>query len=529
MDDRLLDNLGLLRDAFIARQTRAAVMEVDVLVPPSTLIMGDHDEEEEEEAEEEEEREAEEVAAAAAGPSWEDLGTRKLQEQDGEPTKRDWVDTAAGYVQEQSPGLGGRRSQSHARSSGGLKSVSVSMNGNISKTRFEDTASAMPPGLPLPQPWEQQQQHTGAVAGKGAVLTPAELLCGSASNGGRPSGRGSDEVSEVDPAGHMIDFYAESLVAKDGGNKADVLDRKGSKADFLKLDRLDSKHQLAAAANGGKGSVVATGQNGYALAVGPQHHQAKPGTAATRGGRAGGNGGGSARSKKKKSLLNAPTFREMHDKGQLSVEAAALIEAGLTELTEAAAASAAAAPGAGHGGGNGAAATAVSEGNPKGTGDGSSGGGLKLRLNLWRSEMLCGVLEVDGQGEVVSVAHSQLHPAGLIFGMATAGLTKTKLGRLVSLPPSASMPVKSAAGTGTGGAGTTGGGSGGGAVTPAHLFEMAAVVASPAETSSPGDLRSSSGQLLSPRGDAASKLPAVRGALKSRAKQVKVRCDVSRL
>jgi hypothetical protein len=108
-----------------------------------------------------------------------------------------------------------------------------------------------------------------------------------------------------------------------------------------------------------------------------------------------GSGGAAAGARRSRSsMLHGPTFKEMHERGMLSVDAAATIEAGLTALTGARGAI---------GGGPGQAWTPDVA---------SKAASLRLRLNLGRSEMLSGVLEVDGQGEVVNVAHPQLHQAG---------------------------------------------------------------------------------------------------------------------
>lgn len=91
-----------------------------------------------------------------------------------------------------------------------------------------------------------------------------------------------------------------------------------------------------------------------------------------------------------KSWLEQHTFQEMHRKGYLAVESAAMVEAALGALIA--------------GEGQGAGHRRPSFGQP--------GGGLRLRLNLWRADMMSAVLEVDAQGTVLSVPHSKLYKAG---------------------------------------------------------------------------------------------------------------------
>ncbi|EFJ49262.1 phosphate acetyltransferase [Volvox carteri f. nagariensis] len=119
-----------------------------------------------------------------------------------------------------------------------------------------------------------------------------------------------------------------------------------------------------------------------------------------------------------KSMLYGPTFKEMHERGLLSVEAAATIEAGLTALT---------------GGGGGGRSWGPAQAWPAGD-MASKAATLRLRVNLWRAEVLGGVLEVDGQGEVVNVAHAKLHQTGLLFGLNTNQLPRMRLSRLLNMP-----------------------------------------------------------------------------------------------
>ncbi len=88
-----------------------------------------------------------------------------------------------------------------------------------------------------------------------------------------------------------------------------------------------------------------------------------------------------------KSWLEQHTFQEMHRKGFLAVESAAMVEAALGALIA--------------GEGQGAGHRGVANGQP-----------LRLRLNLWRADMMSAVLEVDAQGTVLSVPHSKLYQAG---------------------------------------------------------------------------------------------------------------------
>ncbi|KAG2494212.1 hypothetical protein HYH03_007568 [Edaphochlamys debaryana] len=137
-----------------------------------------------------------------------------------------------------------------------------------------------------------------------------------------------------------------------------------------------------------------------------------------------------------KSLLQAPTFQEMHARGRLSVEAAAAIESGLTILTQPGSYDPAMMP--------------------------EAAAGLRLRLSLWHAEILSGVLECDPNGEVVKVSHPRLHQAGLLWGMSTALLPRLRLSRLLQLPPGSStqalfeqlptaeLPSPMVAGMGTG-------------------------------------------------------------------------------
>ncbi|GIL45014.1 hypothetical protein Vafri_2438 [Volvox africanus] len=144
-------------------------------------------------------------------------------------------------------------------------------------------------------------------------------------------------------------------------------------------------------------------------------------------------------------MLYGPTFKEMHERGLLSVEAAATIEAGLTALTGV----------GGRGVGGRAHAWPAAD-------VASKAAALRLRVNLWRSEVLAGVLEVDGQGEVVNVAHAKLHQAGLLFGLNTNQLARMRLSRLLRMPPadahaSATVALFQAPALGSTSTGTTGG------------------------------------------------------------------------
>ncbi len=267
------------------------------------------------------------------------------------------------------------------------------------------------------------------------------------------------------------------------------------------------------------------------------------------------------------SLLRVLTFREAAERGQLSVEAAAAIEAGLVALMAAGGAgphtpqppehnqhthcvegwdleppplaapspqpkprqgsegasgstddegsrqlpheraSHGGGPGASEGAGEVALSFAPSRLRREPSTAATSGSGPEpqlLRLQLWRSDLLCGVLEVEGGEEVVALAQPELHPPGLLFGSATPSLLRAKLSRLLLPGPGTPQPLSAAS-----------------LLEPPPLHSPAAVSAAghmfgPAATG--GGAAAAGGVTVSPRAASAAAGPGtvVRGALKGR-------------
>jgi hypothetical protein len=76
-----------------------------------------------------------------------------------------------------------------------------------------------------------------------------------------------------------------------------------------------------------------------------------------------------------------------------------------------------------------------------------SQGYLRIEVELWRSDLLCGLLEVDPQGKVVRPSRNLLCPPSLVLGLSAKAISAQPLHQLLpSLPPGGVTTLLASAG-----------------------------------------------------------------------------------
>lgn len=58
---------------------------------------------------------------------------------------------------------------------------------------------------------------------------------------------------------------------------------------------------------------------------------------------------------------------------------------------------------------------------------------ITLEINLWRADLITGVLELDSSGKVVNTSEHQLNPPGLVFGTSNEQLMRKHISKLLPL------------------------------------------------------------------------------------------------